>query len=287
LQAKDQDLSASTKTHFACVFGNPIEQSKSPIIHNLFAKQFNISLNYEKKLADADAFSKAADQFFSSPCTIGANVTMPFKHDALAWVNELSLQAKRAGAVNTIIRTETGFRGDNTDGIGLVNDLQNHDIKLPGTRLLLIGAGGAAKGALPALIEAGVEDIILYNRDKAKAEQLIKSTELYAPGVVQAYEKKHGDFDLIINATSLSLNDGLPDLPDTIFETGPAIYDMVYKSQPTVFMKHAKKQGCSKILDGLGMLVEQAAHSFYLWFGVKPNTQTVFENLRDVLNNNK
>lgn len=264
----------------ACVFGNPISQSKSPIIHTLFAEQCSITLHYAKRLADIDAFSDSANAFFEHPMAIGANVTMPFKHDAFEWVDSLSQQAQRAGAVNTIIRTSHGFVGDNTDGVGLVSDLHQHQIKLKGSKLLLIGAGGAAKGALPALADAGVASISLYNRSRAKAEQLIEHTNTYCAGLVQLYHRMDADFDIIINATSLSLDEQLPELPDTIFAKHPAVYDMVYKSDPTVFLKHANRCGCQHTFDGLGMLIEQAAHSFYLWFGVKPNTASVCDYLR-------
>jgi shikimate dehydrogenase len=275
------DKSLSTNTHLACVFGNPIEQSKSPVIHSLFAKQFNIPLIYEKRLADADAFAESADAFFNNPLALGANVTMPFKHDALAWVDELSQQAERAGAVNTIIRTSNGFRGDNTDGIGLVNDLLRHEVELNKAKILVIGAGGAAKGALPALIDAGASQIFIQNRDQAKAKQLKLDVNSFSPGITQLYSKDEEVFDLIINATSLSLSEQLPALPDSIFDCQPAVYDMVYKDQATVFLKHAKNLGCIKTIDGLGMLIEQAAHSFYLWFGYQPDTAPVFEYLRN------
>ncbi|WP_371195365.1 shikimate dehydrogenase [Glaciecola sp. SC05] len=269
--------------HVACVFGNPIEQSKSPIIHELFAKQFDIALNYQKRLADVDAFSLSADAFFANPLAIGANVTMPFKDDALKWVDTLSKQARRAGAVNTIIRSEAGFIGDNSDGIGLTNDLRNHKVELLGANLLVIGAGGAAKGALPALIDAGVAGISLYNRSQSKALELIEHSNGYSFGLVKPYKAGKEVFDLVINATSLSLSDQLPEIPDTVFYGNPSVYDMVYKNQETVFLQHARSLGCVNSIDGLGMLIEQAAHSFYLWFGLKPNTAPVFKYLRGAM----
>lgn len=271
---------SSQNTKFACVFGNPIEQSKSPIIHQLFAKQFDISIDYQKRLAGIDEFAKSADSFFQNPYAIGANVTMPFKHDALKWVDTLSIQAKKADAVNTIIRTSKGFMGENTDGIGLVNDLKRHQVNLNNAKLLLIGAGGAAKGALPALVDAGVSHVSLYNRSPANAAQLIAHSHTYAPNLVQLYKSEDTSFDVIINATSLSLHAQIPALPDTIFFKHPVVYDMVYQSQPTAFLQHATQMGCGKTIDGLGMLVEQAAHSFFLWFAVKPDTDRVFNRLR-------
>jgi shikimate dehydrogenase len=269
-------------TNLACVIGNPIEQSKSPIIHTLFAKQFDIALDYQKRFAAADAFTTSVNDFFSQATAIGANVTMPFKHDALEWADTLSPQAERAGAVNTIIRTSDGFVGDNSDGVGLVRDLQQHQVNLSGAKLLIIGAGGAAQGALPALLEAGIKKVSVYNRSQAKAEQLIQYTHTYSPDVLELYQPINNDFDLIVNATSLSLSDELPNLPDTIFEAHPAVYDMVYKSEHTKFLQHAQKLGCSNTIDGLGMLVEQAAHSFYLWFGKKPDSRPVYQYLREL-----
>lgn len=267
------------------MFGNPIEQSKSPTIHTLFARQFNIPLNYQKRLACIDAFADSANEFFNDPLSIGANVTMPFKHDALEWVDKLSPQAKRAGAVNTIIRTSDGFVGDNSDGIGLVNDLHQHQVKLLGANVLIIGAGGAARGALPALVDAGVKHVSIYNRGQAKAEELIQHTHAYSPDLVHLYKANNNVFDVIINATSLSLGARIPQLSDTIFDEHPAVYDMVYKAEKTKFLQHAKQFGCTNTIDGLGMLVEQAAHSFYLWFGKKPNSRPVYEYLRELPHN--
>lgn len=276
-------------SHFhalACVFGNPIEQSKSPVIHGLFAKEFGIDLEYSKQLAKPDGFDAAANLFFENTRAIGANVTMPFKLAAYNWVDELSMQAKRAGAVNTIIRTPEGFTGDNTDGIGLVNDLLSHDVELKGAKVLLIGAGGAAKGAVPALVDAGIQTLYLYNRSSERAEALAEHINNFAPGLVSLYRDGDTHFDVVINATSLSLNNSLPELPVKIFKNHPAVYDMVYQAQTdtgsTVFLDHAIQHGCTKTIDGLGMLIGQAAHSFYLWFGQKPNTTKVFKHLRQL-----
>jgi shikimate dehydrogenase len=207
---------------------------------------------------------------------------MPFKHDALQWVGELSSQAKRAGAVNTIIRDGKKFIGDNTDGYGLVADLQNHKVALLNAKVLLIGAGGAAKGALPALIDAGIKSVTVYNRSINKAEELVSYTNSYAPQKASLYELGNTSFDIVINATSLSLQADLPNLPDSIFANKPAVYDMVYLPQPTVFMQKAQQLGCTNVIDGLGMLVNQAARSFYLWFDKKPNCDPVYEYLREL-----
>lgn len=257
----------------------------------MFAKQFGFNFDYSKRFAEPDEFVVSAIEFFSDPDVIGANVTMPFKHDAAAWVNELSDQAKRAGAVNTIIKTNHGYKGDNSDGIGLVNDFLRHNVELNNARLLLIGAGGAAKGALPALIEAGVKSVDVYNRSINKAEDLVAFTQTYASTTLLTTFKEQAflnaltsdapiEFDVVINATSLSLDGKLPSLPVGIFRAKPAVYDMVYKQEPTVFLQEAAKNGCSTCIDGLGMLVEQAAHSFYLWFGQKPDTKPVYDALK-------
>ncbi|MFT4652943.1 MAG: shikimate dehydrogenase [Kangiellaceae bacterium] len=271
-----------TRPVIACVFGNPIEQSKSPIIHAMFAKQFDMRLDYQKRFAPVDGFALSADQFFANDDCIGANVTMPFKLDALKWVNTLSSQAKRAGAVNTIIKKSDGFIGDNTDGVGLVSDLRNHGVNVNKANILVIGAGGAAKGALPALVDAGINSVAIYNRSAKKAEELVTLTNTYANNKVRLYENKDNAlFDIVINATSLSLTGDTPDLPDAIFANHPSVYDMVYLPKPTAFMQKANNLGCSTI-DGLGMLVNQAAHSFYLWFDCKPNCEPVYKYLRSL-----
>ena len=266
----------------ACVFGNPIEQSKSPIIHASFAKQFGIELEYTRRFAEPDGFVDSVNAFFDDPLCKGANVTMPFKHDACAWVDSLSPQAAHAGAVNTIIRKGGKFVGDNTDGYGLVTDLQQHKVCLQNKRLLLIGAGGAAKGAIPALVDAGVSSVCIYNRSIDKAQALVNDTNQYKENVASLYNSNSNEFDVIVNATSLSLQGSLPDLPTAIFSHKPAVYDMVYLFEPTAFLKHAAQHGASVTIDGLGMLVHQAARSFYLWFGKQPQTNEIYEHLRSL-----
>lgn len=248
----------------------------------MFAAEFGLPLVYTKRLAPSDGFAHSATQFFSSKNSIGANVTMPFKHDALKWVDSLSSQAKRAGAVNTIIRDGENFIGDNTDGYGLVADLQNHKVLLANAKILIIGAGGAAQGALPALLDAGIKSVTIFNRSLNKAEELVNYTNRYAEQKASLYRPSAVTFDIIINATSLSLDANLPNLPDTIFANNPAVYDMVYLPQSTVFMQKAQQLGCTNVIDGLGMLVHQAARSFYLWFNKTPNCEPVYQYLRDL-----
>lgn len=274
-----------SKSNFlACVFGNPIAQSKSPIIHKMFAEQLDIPLIYNKQLAPVDGFESAASQFFQQANAIGANVTMPFKHYAFNWVGQLSSQAQRAGAVNTIIKTQDGFVGDNTDGVGLVNDLQNHGVMLKDAKVLLVGAGGAAQGALPALVDSGIENVVIYNRTVNKAQYLVDVTNDYNKGLARVFGHSHENvaFDLIINATSLSLSGALPDLPNALFKKCETVYDMVYLPHPTIFLEKAKSLGAKKAIDGLGMLVHQAAHSFYLWFGEQPNPRPVYDHLKSL-----
>lgn len=269
-------------TNLACVFGNPIAQSKSPQIHAAFAKQCGIELSYTRNLAEINQFRKAADDFFAQSESVGANVTMPFKHDALEWVDELSTQASRAGAVNTIVRRSDKFVGDNTDGLGLVSDLNRLGLDLHQKRVLMIGAGGAAKGAIPALVDAGVSHLQIQNRSAEKAQELTDVVNRYAPKLACCFGSQTLQvFDLVVNATSLSMHNELPDIPNSVFEQAPMVYDMVYANSPTVFMRHAKKIGNCDTADGLGMLVGQAAHSFNLWFGKMPNTREVLAQLRE------
>ncbi|MGB3725652.1 MAG: shikimate dehydrogenase [Glaciecola sp.] len=267
----------------ATVFGNPIEQSKSPVIHSMFAKQFDIPLQYSKTQANAGEFTQAVSGFFTDQQAVGANVTMPFKDDALNWVDELSAVAQRAGAVNTIIRKGERFVGDNTDGYGLVSDLLAHNVVLKGTNVLLIGAGGAAKGALPALVDAEIAKVDIYNRSEGKASDLVTYTNSYKHNVARMYKHNNGPYSVIVNATSLSLQSQVPALEHNIFAQNPAVYDMVYLNEPTVFLKLAQQHECTTTIDGLGMLVHQAAKSFELWFGKTPNTQPVYDHLRALL----
>ncbi len=275
----------TVKNYKACVFGNPIKQSKSPIIHSMFAQQFKINLDYQKRLAQPDGFATSARGFFADDVAIGANVTMPFKDDALKFASTLSIQAQRAGAVNTLIQTKSGIIGDNTDGYGLVTDLLEHNVELTGVKLLIIGAGGAVKGVLPALIEANVSHIDIFNRSIKKAQSLSDYTTQYAPGRTRVVmsDEFDSDYDLIINGTSLSLQSTLPEIPVRIFSSKPVVYDMVYLNEPTIFLKHALEQGCDVCIDGLGMLAHQAARSFDLWFNKKPEVDPVLEFLRQQL----
>lgn len=262
------------------VFGNPIAHSRSPQIHGLFARQTGQDLSYGAVLAPLDDFPGAARAFFQNG--LGANVTVPFKEQAWRLADELSPQAKRAGAVNTLSKLADGrLRGDNTDGPGLVADLTgNAGVDLKGRRLLLLGAGGAARGVVESLLAEKPASLVIANRTADKAVQL---AQLFAElGPLQAVElnKLAGSFDVIINATSASLAGALPALAEHLIQPGRSLcYDMMYGRVTTTFNRWGQALGAAT-LDGLGMLVEQAAEAFLIWRGVRPQTAPVLEQLR-------
>lgn len=271
------------------VFGDPIEQSKSPTIHEAFAKQTHQFLIYEKQQVNSQAFKSAATEFFSGNGK-GMNITAPCKLEAFAFAQSLTNRAKRAGAVNTLTKTESGeIHGDTTDGVGLVTDIcENLEWSIAGKRVLLLGAGGAVRGVLEPLLGQQPKTLVIANRTASKAQLLAldfsplcaQGTELSGCGYEALLDQQ---FDLVINGTSASLSAELPPLPDTLLAAEACCYDMTYGAEPTVFMKWARKQGASRISDGLGMLVEQAAESFKLWRGVSPETSPVITTLREML----
>ncbi|AKH21044.1 shikimate dehydrogenase [Sedimenticola thiotaurini] len=264
------------------VIGNPIEHSKSPMIHQAFAEQTGETLSYGRLLGHLDDFEADVRRFFAGGGQ-GLNVTVPFKERAWALADERTPRAESAGAVNTLIRLADGrLRGDNTDGAGLVRDLTvNHGYLLSGCRVLLLGAGGASKGVVRPLLECGPEQLVIANRTAAKARQL--ATALQSLGPVQGCgldELEGGEYDLIINGTAAGLQGAVPPIPDNILTPGGWIYDMLYANEPTAFVRWGKAHRAGKALDGLGMLVEQAAESFFLWRGVRPDTGPVMAQLR-------
>ncbi|MFA9219164.1 MAG: shikimate dehydrogenase [Sphingomonadaceae bacterium] len=265
-----------------CVFGNPIAHSKSPDIHAAFAAQTGQQLNYEKRLAPLDGFA-AAVQAFIAEGGKGANVTVPFKLDAVKVANALTIRAQAAGAVNTLHFTADGIIGDNTDGAGLVADIvQNAGVTLTGKRVLLLGAGGAARGVVLPILEHRPAQLLIANRTVATAEALAAQfAALGGDGVVAAcgYEQISGAFDVIINATSASLQADLPAVPSSVFAPGALALDMMYGKEPTVFLQFAAQHG-AQVRDGLGMLVEQAAEAFAVWRGVHPATASVLQAMR-------
>ncbi|MBF0257076.1 MAG: shikimate dehydrogenase [Gammaproteobacteria bacterium] len=261
------------------VIGNPIAHSKSPLIHAAFAAQTGEDIDYGRILgedfaADVGAFIAAGGK--------GLNVTVPFKEQAWALADELSPAAELAGAVNTLILLADGrLRGDNTDGTGLVRDLlQNHGVVLAGKRLLLLGAGGASRGVLRPLLEQQPQRLTIANRTAVKAREL---ADLLADARVQGcgLEGLAGQqFDLIINGTAAGLGGAVPAIPDDCLAPGGVSYDMMYGLEPTAFVRWGQAHGASLALDGLGMLVEQAAEAFYLWRGLRPQTAPVILQLR-------
>ncbi len=261
------------------VIGNPISHSKSPLIHRLFAEQTGQDMSYEAIEAPQDGFA-ATIQRLRAEGYKGCNVTVPFKFEAYRLCDELAPRARDAKAVNTLLFRDGKILGTNTDGTGLLNDIQNNlGFKLMWKDALLLGAGGAAAGVLWPLFNAGV-GIDIANRTVSKAEELAE--EFKEVGTVRArgYDDLAGrQYDLVINATSSGLKDELPPLPDGLFKPGALAYDMMY-GRETPFMAFARKQGATIVADGLGMLVEQAAEAFTLWRGVRPDTRPVLEQLR-------
>jgi shikimate dehydrogenase len=266
------------------VIGNPISHSKSPEIHALFAEQTGQDISYERLLAPLDGFTQTVYDFMDAGGR-GANVTVPFKLEAHALATELSVRAQAAGAVNTLRFDGDIIYGDNTDGIGLVTDILHHvGIALHGRRLLLLGAGGAARGVLLPLLEQQPAELVIANRTLDKAALLVQ--EFSAPhGALRAssYDALAGGFDVIINATSASLaDDALPPLDGALFSPATLGYDMMYGREATAFMHFAASHG-AMARDGLGMLIEQAAESFFVWRGVRPDTRPVHAALRALL----
>jgi shikimate dehydrogenase len=265
------------------VFGNPIAQSKSPSIHQMFAGQCNLTIEYDRTLATKDNFIPTLTDLFLDADAKGCNVTSPFKEQVAKWVNVLSAGAKIAGAVNTVIRREDGtFLGDTTDGSGLVQDLLRLGVQVKGARILLVGAGGAARGVLQSILGLEPALLMVANRTEEKAKQLallLPQDNFIGVGLNQLTKVQH-PFDIIINSTSASLTGELPRIPDYIISSSAYVYDMSYGDKPTVFIQHAQKLGVLKTYDGLGMLVGQAAESFYLWTGYRPDVAPVIDTLR-------
>jgi len=262
------------------VFGNPIAHSKSPLIHRLFAEQTGQPISYEPLLAPLDGFAATVAEFFKTGS--GANVTVPFKEQAFALADQLSERAQRAKAVNTLKKLNDGrLLGDNTDGAGLVNDLLNNHVELAGKNILILGAGGAVRGVLEPLLAQHPTELCIVNRTVEKAEQLAQEFSDIGPMTACGYDWIDEPVDIIINGTSASLSGDLPPLAKTLIKAGDTVcYDMMYGKNTTVFNQWAQQQGAARTLDGLGMLVEQAAEAFYLWTGVRPDPAPVLKQLR-------
>ncbi|MBJ2263011.1 shikimate dehydrogenase [Pseudomonas sp. MF6787] len=266
------------------VFGNPIGHSKSPLIHRLFAEQTGEALDYNTLLAPLEDFTGCAREFFLQGR--GANVTVPFKEEAYRLANALTERAQRAGAVNTLSKLADGsLLGDNTDGAGLVRDLTvNAGLSLAGKRILLLGAGGAVRGALEPLLAQQPASLVIANRTVEKAERLAELFDDLGPVSASGFDWLSEPVDLIINATSASLSGDVPPIVGSLVEPGKTFcYDMMYAKEPTAFCRWATEHGAAVALDGLGMLVEQAAEAFYLWRGVRPDSAPVLAELRKQL----
>ena len=266
------------------VMGNPIAHSRSPRIHHLFAAQHAQALEYRAILVTLGGFAAAA-RAFQHDGGKGLNVTVPFKPDAWVFADILSARAERAGAVNTLIFQGNSVCGDNTDGIGLVCDLTiNHGYALGGRRILLLGAGGAARGILQPLLAASPAHITIANRSVEKAAALaLRFGDLGAitACALDALAGRH--FDLIINATSAGLADSAPAIPPGILAKDAWCYDLLYGRVPSAFLRWGQEQGAAHCVDGLGMLVEQAAESFQLWRGIRPDSAAVIATIRQEL----
>lgn len=266
------------------VIGHPIAHSKSPQIHAAFARQTAQDISYEAILAPLDGFV-ATVQAFRAAGGRGMNVTVPFKLEAFALADRHTPRARAAGAVNTLAFGADGILGDNTDGAGLVRDLTvNLGCALQGRRVLLLGAGGAARGAILPLLGERPAVLAIANRTMAKAEELVRAfaadageTRLSASSFAALAGQS---FDVVINATAASLSDDVPPLPPGLYADGALAYDMMYGRGDTAFMAAARTDGAARVADGLGMLVEQAAESFTLWRGIRPDSRAVLAELR-------
>ena len=264
------------------VVGHPVSHSRSPEIHARFARQTGQAMEYGAMDLAPDEFEAGVRVFFAAGGR-GLNVTLPHKEAAARLADALTPRAERAGAVNTLAAQPDGtVLGDNTDGAGLMRDLQvNLDVRVEGSRVLLVGAGGAARGVVAPLLAAAPGVLVLTNRTMERAEVLAADFQDIGPVVACPFEGLLDDFDLVINATSASLAGQRPALPDTAMSRATVAYDMMYGSKPSAFMDWAAERGARQVSDGLGMLVEQAAESFLLWRGVRPDTAPVLAALRE------
>lgn len=262
------------------VIGNPIAHSKSPRIHAAFARQSAQDLDYRAILAPLDGFAAAVAQFVASGGR-GMNVTVPFKLEAFALADRHTARAEAAGAVNTLKFEQGEILGDNTDGAGLVADLlRNIGCPLAGKRLLLLGAGGAARGVILPLLDQSPASLTIANRTASRAAQLRDAFAGHGNLAALAFAELAGQqFDVVINATSASLAGAAPAIPPGLYAPGSTAYDMMYGRGLTPFLAAAQAQGAGRLADGLGMLVEQAAESFLLWRGVRPDTRPVLAEL--------
>lgn len=275
-----------TPARFA-VIGHPVKHSRSPSIHQQFANQTQIALTYERLEAPLDGFQPTVEQFFANGGS-GLNVTVPFKLEACALTREhLSTRARQAQAVNTLWMHNGALHGCNTDGVGLIADLKRLGVQCEGARILMVGAGGAARGVMGPLLETGCARLLIVNRTAKRAHDLVSdwyaneatpTHVLRAGGLAES--ARSGGWDIVINASASSLDDQAPALPSGLYAPGAWAYDMMYAAQPTAFMTQAKADGATHLSDGLGMLVGQAAESFFIWHGKRPDIHPVLASLR-------
>jgi shikimate dehydrogenase len=265
------------------VLGHPIAHSQSPKIHALFAQQTQQDMAYEALDVAPGTLPDVLERVIVQEGVVGMNVTVPYKTEAFKLCDMVSPRARRAGAVNTLLFHVDTLRGDNTDGVGLMRDLQNLDFDLEEKRILILGAGGAVRGILEPILRKTIDGLWIANRSVEKAEALVKEFVDLATTSVEALSfevlAEQQPFDAVINATSASLSGELPPLPEGLFAEGAWAYDLMYAAQPTPFMQWAAAHG-ARVADGLGMLVEQAAESFSIWRGVRPQTASVIEAIR-------
>lgn len=260
------------------VIGNPVAHSLSPTIHARFAEQTGIALTYTTLQVAREGFAAAAAEFFRSGGA-GLNVTLPFKEEAFGWVTQRDPHAVVAGAVNTIVPLASGTRGCNTDGVGLLKDLEdNQKVCLKGRRILLLGAGGAVRGVVGPLLGANPSVVQVANRTRSRAVELVARLEDPRLAAVDL-DSLRGPFDVVVNGTSAGLVGALPRVPDAVFRDA-LVYDLVYGEAARAFLEAARRGGARVVSDGLGMLVEQAAEAFALWHGVRPDTRLVLAGLR-------
>jgi shikimate dehydrogenase len=264
------------------VIGNPIGFSKSPLIHGTFAKITGQDLVYEAIEAPLNGFNERVDQFRTEGAK-GLNITAPFKLDAFAYANELSESAKRAGAANCLKFDGDRIIAENFDGIGLVRDITvNLGVKVAGRRVLMLGAGGAARGALLPFLRQEPSELVLVNRTLSKAVALAEEFAGCGPLIVSGYAELADlaeGYDVVVNATSASLRGEMPPLPSNVFRGVELAYELAYGKGLTPFLQAARAEGVAKLADGVGMLVEQAAEAFVWWRGVRPSTAEVITKL--------
>ncbi|NLY64756.1 MAG: shikimate dehydrogenase [Alcaligenaceae bacterium] len=271
------------------VMGNPIKHSYSPLLHTLFAQQAGISISYEKILVPLDQFRETVNAFFKEGGK-GLNITVPFKLQAYELAaNALSVRARAAGSVNTLWTENDLIHGCNTDGVGLLNDIKRLGYSPKGKKILLLGSGGAARGALLPLLESGCQQLMVANRTPAKAIELVTHIGNAFPAYASVlsaggFDEIQGRWDIIINATASSLQQDRLPLPTGLFSTESLAYDMVYNAENnTPFLQQARNDGARLTSDGLGMLVYQGAESFFIWNQIRVEPQPVLDTLRKQL----